>query len=293
MSEFNIRFRSNYLSGTLNVIVITPNPPEGADTEEYYNSDRKFPVLWMMHGGYGTFADRFVYSKAPRFAVERGMIMVAPVAPNSDFSNQPEVGEGFYFEDFFIKELVPFVKNRFHGSDDPKDNLIAGDSMGCAASWRYGLAYPNIFGHIGALCNEPLDYNYLEPYRGMTNDEFRALANREKIPTAYGIDSGVLHAKELNTICRFSTVGDFLDSYENTLTRFDEAAKNGTLSDVYLPGAFEKIWGAGLKNFKDHCEAMKVQNITFDLVDKPTHNAQFWDEAVERFLEHAGFHKEA
>lgn len=220
--------------------------------------------------------------------------MVAPIAPNSDFANQPEVGEGFYFEDFFIKELVPFVRKWFHGSADPKDNMITGCSMGCAASWRYGIAYPNIFGHIGALCNQPLDYSYLEPYRDLTNDQFRELTKTVHIHTVYGIDSQGLHAKELNNICRFETVGGFLDSIENTWTRFDEAVENGTLPDVFLPGSNEKQWGPGISKFQKHCEELGAKNVTFDLYEGiQTHNAKFWDYAVECFLEHSGFHKKA
>ncbi|MCD7790494.1 MAG: esterase family protein [Bacteroides thetaiotaomicron] len=291
MSELNIKFKSCYLSGYINVIITIPNASDGMDTTAFYSSNRTYPVLWMLHGGYGTVADWFTYRKTPRYVAERDMIMVAPIAPNMDFSNQAEVFEGFYFEDFFIKELIPFVRNWFHGSPDSQENLIAGDSMGCAASYRYGLAYPQIFGHVGALCNEPLDYSYLEPYRNLTKQEFRELAKRERIATAYGIDSGVLHAKELNMICRYATVGDFLDSYENTLARLDDGAKNGTLPDIFVPGSIEKKWGAGMSNFRKHCEEKNIKNVTFDLYDMPTHNSKFWDHSVELFLEHAGFHK--
>lgn len=291
MSEFYIKFRSKYIAGTTDVTIITPNPLTGEDVNDFYGTDRKFPVLWMLHGGYGCFADWVTYNKVPRYAAERNCIMVAPYAPNFDFANHPGVGEGFMFEDFFIKELVPFVRNWFHGSDDPEKNLISGNSMGCAASWRYGLTYPEIFGYVGPLCNQPLNYNYLEPYRNMTNKDFRELAGKEKIPTAYGIDSGFLHAKELTTICRYPTVGDFLDSIENTWARFDEAAASGKLPKIFLSGAIEKKWGPMMGMFKEHCDKLNIENITFDMYDQETHNSPFWEESVERFMEYAGLHK--
>ena len=292
MSEFNLKIRSAYLSGPVDVTVIAPGPRGGEDPAAFYRSDRTFPVLWMLHGGYSGFADWVTYDSVPRYAADRDVIMVAPVAPNSDFSNQPEIGEGFFFEDFFIQELVPMIRNWFHGSADPADNMISGNSMGCAAAWRYGLKYPEIFGHIGALSNQPLDYSYLEPYRGLTNLEFRELVKTVHVPTVYGIDSQGLHAKELNNICRFPTVGAFLDSIENTWARFDEAAANGKLQDVFLPGSIEKIWGPGISKFKEHCDRLGIDKVTFDLYEgRETHNAQFWDYAVECFLEHCGFHK--
>lgn len=291
MSENYIKFHSKYLSGPADVTIITPNPAQGEDPEEFYNSDQKFPVLWMLHGGYGSFADWITYNTVPRYAIERNCILVAPCAPNSDFANQPEVGEGYYFEDFFIKELVPFVRKWFHGSEDPAKNLISGNSMGCAASWRYGLKYPEIFGYIGPLCNQPLNYNFLEAYRGLTNAEFRALAGKERIPTAYGIDSGTIHAKELNTVCNYPTVGDFLDSVENTWAYFDKCAKAGTLSNVFISGGIEKKWGPLMGVFKKHCEELGCKNVVFDLHEGETHNSPFWEQSVERFMEFAGLKK--
>lgn len=291
MSEFNIKFRSKYLHATTDVTIIIPNAYTEGDVETLYARDSTYPVLWMLHGGYGCFADWVTYMKTPRYVAERNCIMVAPYAPNSDFANQPDVGEGYMFEDFFIKELVPFVRNWLHGSSDPAKNLISGNSMGCAACWRYGITYPEIFGYVGPLCNQPLNYNFLEPYRELNNKEFRALAAKEHIPTAYGIDSGGIHAKELSMVCRYPTVGDFLDSIENTWARFDEAADAGRLPKVFISGAIEKKWGPMMGLFKEHCEEKKITNITFDMYDQATHNSPFWEEATERFLEFAGIHK--
>lgn len=291
MSENYIKFHSKYLSGSADITIITPNPTKGEDPEEFYNSDRKFPVLWMLHGGYGSFADWITYNTVPRYAIERNCILVAPCAPNSDFANQPEVGEGYYFEDFFIKELIPFVRKWFHGSEDPAKNLISGNSMGCAAAWRYGLKYPEIFGYIGPLCNQPLNYSFLEDYRNLTNVEFRELAGKEHVPTAYGIDSGSIHAKELNTVCNYPTVGDFLDSVENTWAYFDKCVKAGTLPKVFVSGGIEKKWGPLMGVFKAHCEETGCTNVVFDLHEGETHNSPFWEQSVERFMEFAGLKK--
>lgn len=55
MSEFNIKFRSTYLSATIGITIITPNPGADEDPGAFY--DRTFPVLWALHGGYSGFAD--------------------------------------------------------------------------------------------------------------------------------------------------------------------------------------------------------------------------------------------
>lgn len=291
MSELYIKFRSKYLSSKIDVTIITPDAPEEVSPEDFLSGNREFPVLWLLHGGYGSFADWVTYNSVPRYAVERDTILVAPYAPNSDFANHPEVGEGYYFADFFLKELVPFVRHCLRGSSDPEKNLISGNSMGCAAAWRYGLLRPDIFGFVGPLCNQPLDYSFLEPYRAMTAAEFREYAAHENLPTAYGIDSGCLHAKELGTICTYPTVGAFLDSIENTLARFREAAAAGTLPKIFLSGAEEKQWGSMMSVFRQYVEENHIGNVTFDMYQCPTHNSPFWEQSVERFMEFAGLKK--
>lgn len=292
MSEFNIKFRSKYLSAPIDVAIITPVPTDDVDPEAYYNdSNLELPVVWLFQAGYSGFADWITYMKAPRYAVERNCILVAPHGPNCDYANQAAVGEGFYFEDFFLKELVPFVRTWFHGSRDPEKNLMAGSSMGCAATWRYGISYPEIFGYIAPIANQPLNYNYLEEYRGMSTIEFRELTKVKDIPTAYGIDLGRIHAKELGVICRYRTVGDFLDSIENTWARFEDAAQAGRLPKIYLTGAEEAAWGPGMTMFREYCEKNNVKNVTFDLYNCPTHNSAFVEEGLERFMEFAGLKK--
>lgn len=311
MSEFNIKLRSKYLSGVANVTVITPNPLEDSSPEDFYSSSKKYPVLWMLHGGRGCLADWITYNAVPRYAAERNVILVAPSAHNSDFNNQPEVGEGYYFYDFFIKELMPFIYNWFPASDKAEDNLISGNSMGAAATWRYGLMHPERFGYIAPLCNQPLDYSFLEKYRDLSNVEFRELSKKEKIPTAYGIDQGHIHTKELQLVCRYPTVNDFLNSIENTLPKFDDAAAKGKLPKIFLCGSEEKSWGSGMSRFKNHVEELGISNVTFNLYDpenessksnesstlqRPVigvHNSPFWEQSVEQFLEFAGIKKAA
>lgn len=291
MSEIYMKFRSRYLSGKVDVTFILPDAPGEASPEEFFEENREFPVLWLLHGGYGSFADWVTYNSVPRYAVERDTILVVPYAPNSDFANHPEVGEGYYFADFFLKELVPFVRQRLRGSADPARNLISGNSMGCAAAWRYGLLRPDLFGYVGPLCNQPLDYSFLEPYRDMAAEEFRAYAARNPLPTAYGIDSGHLHTKELGTICTYPTVGAFLDSMENTLARFKEAAAEGRLPKIFLSGAEEAQWGSMMGIFRRYVEENQIKNVTFDMYQCATHNSLFWEQSVERFMEFAGLKK--
>ncbi len=292
MSEIKMKFRSVYLDGVTDVDFILPNPDiEVRDSSGFYTASKKFPVLWILHGGYGTFADWITYGNIPRLAIERGVIIVAPNAPNSDFINQPNVGEGFYYEDFLLKELMPFVHNWLPGISDPQYNWLTGNSMGCAATWQYGIKHPGLFGAIAPLCNQPLDYAYLEPYRNMTSYEFRKFAGdkQNKVPAAYGFVGAPMHHKEINNICKYDTVGEYLETVENTLPRFWEAAEAGRLPRIFLPGGSAER-DKKLDNFRMQCEGKSI-DITFKMFNEYTHTAAFWDKGVELFLDYLGVKK--
>lgn len=291
MSEIFMKFRSNYLAGTTDVTIITPNPPIEANPDGFYESDKKYPVLWVFHGGYATFADWITYTNIARLAIQYNFILVAPNEPNQDFMNQPYVGEGFNYYDFFLKELMPWVYNTLPASKDPMKNYLAGNSMGTATTWQYGLLHPELFGYIAPLCNQPLDYRYLEPYRDMKYYEFREYAKNNHIPAAYGLFGAKMHTKELNAICKYPTVGDYLDSIENTWPRFEEAAKEGRLPQhIFLPCGSEKR-DQKIAEFRRLCDDLGVKNITFDYHDEFTHHADFWERSIAKFIEFIGLEK--
>ena len=64
-------------------------------------------------------------------------------ALNSDYVNWNGFATGFSMEDFMIQELVPFVRHWFPVSDAPKDNFIAGLSMGGRGALMLGLKWPS------------------------------------------------------------------------------------------------------------------------------------------------------
>lgn len=285
MSEYYIKFRSNYLDSTVDLTVIMPNPYVGHSPKRFYTSGKKFPVLWLLHGGKETLNDWVTYSYIPRLAIFKNVIIVAPSAPNSDFINQPLVGEGFNFSDCLYEELMPWIHNWFPASDKPKDNFLVGSSMGCEAVWRHGIAKPELFGCIAPLGSIPKDYRCLEAYRHVKNKEFRALATDGTIT---GPDGKCLSAREINSICKYNTIGDFLESIENTMPRFEEAAAEGKLPKIYFPNGVRNAGQEEVDEFLKKTKAIRGDQLFIDQVDAPFGTASFVEKAVEQFMNHVG-----
>ena len=52
------------------------------------------------------------------------------------------------FNEFVVKEVLAFVKERFNISDNPQENVIGGYSLGGLAASYMALKYPHVFGNV-------------------------------------------------------------------------------------------------------------------------------------------------
>lgn len=294
MTEFAINLKSTILSGQTDLSVIVPGPQSGESSKEFYSKQKKYSVLWLLHAGKGDRHDWLRNTTLSHMISDREVIAVMPNALNSDFANHPHFAHGYNFSDFFFEELMPFIYSSFPASEDPKDNFLAGVSMGGAATWMYGLQHSEKFAAIAPLSSAPKTYSFLEPYRALTATEFRAKAigDPKAFPAQSGNPEDGMHVKELNMITKYSTVGEFLDSPEHTWDRFREAAASGKLPRTYLPcgtscGPTDRSYERVLK-FKEGAEKLGVTNITFDFVPGYGHSFEFWQHIFPKVLEFFG-----
>jgi len=219
MSEYQVKLRSNYLDGVTDVDVILPNPFVGHDPEKFYASGKKYPVLWLLHGGRNKMDDWITYTSVPRLGIWRNIIIVAPHSENTGFMNHVSVGEGYRYMDFFFHELMPFIFNWFPSSARKEDNFFAGNDLGAQAVWRYGLLYPEKFIRICPIDTLPVSYEKLRSYESQKTSSF--------LEEDHG-----LSLREQNVMRNYETVGHFLASIENTKARYEES---NLLPQVFLP----------------------------------------------------------
>lgn len=287
MSEYAINLRSSILCGPTDLSVIVPNPPAGGNAKEFYTSNKKYKVLWLLHGGMGDRHDWLRNTNIACHAQEREVILVIPNALNSDFANHPQFADGYNFSDFFFDELMPFIYNWFPASDDPKDNFLAGFSMGGAATWMYGLHHPEKFQGIAPLSSSPRNYAFLEPYRYRSSGEFyaTAMADRMAFPSGYGNPKNGMLLKEINMIAKYPTVGDFLDSYECSWERFREVAAAGKLPKTYVACGVEDRSYQKVLAFKKFAEELGVNTIVYDFVPNEGHSFECWNSVLPNMLD--------
>lgn len=289
MTECNINLFSVYLHGPVNVTVLLPSPdPSDASPAALYQSGARYPVLWLLHAGNGDRNDWARYTSLYRLMANRKAIVVMPDGLNSDFYDQPQFGEGYAYGDFFFKELMPFVQGWLPALDAREDNCLAGVSMGAMAVWTLALAQPERFGKIAPLSALPRNYGYLEQYRAMSGGAFRALAEKDRtaFPAGFGNPRNGIWPKEINMICKYPTVGDFLDSQENTGPRFRFRAERKELPQtIFMLGGEED---AGFADFLKEAEELHVRVRAQRSPGRGGHGFEYWDGYLPAMLEAFG-----
>lgn len=111
---------------------------------------RKYPVLYLLHGYSDDQTGWVQFGEVKRIADEAissgkaaPMIIVMPDAKKTFYVNR---ADGKYsYEDYFIKELIPFVEKNYPVKAKKEFRAVAGLSMGGYGTFLYALKHPETF----------------------------------------------------------------------------------------------------------------------------------------------------
>lgn len=116
----------------------------------YETSNRRYPVLYLLHGGGGDHSDwiqlgnvQAIADTSVRAGKAEPMIIVMPDAGTTFYLNHIR-GE-YQYEDYFIKELIPHIDKSYRSRPEKRLRAIAGLSMGGFGSLLYSLHHPELF----------------------------------------------------------------------------------------------------------------------------------------------------
>jgi putative tributyrin esterase len=103
----------------------------------------RLPVVYLLHGGGGSFRDWSNYSDSARFA-ERGLILVMPEGDESYYVNAAERPQDRY-EDYIVNDLIADVESKFPVAAGRSTRAIAGVSMGGFGAVKLALSHRDLF----------------------------------------------------------------------------------------------------------------------------------------------------
>lgn len=119
----------------------------------YESSERRYPVLYLLHGGgdhpsrHRSWIQSVEMQRITDKAIDEGtaapMIIVMPDAEMTYYMNN--VSGKYQFEDFFIKELIPYIEKNYRCLPEKNYRTIGGLSMGGYGSLLYSMHHPELF----------------------------------------------------------------------------------------------------------------------------------------------------
>jgi S-formylglutathione hydrolase FrmB len=143
----SVVLKSNILKKDLKLNVYLP--------PNYATAQNRFPVVYLLHGMMQNYADWVGKGDASRTAdslITKGampeMIIVMPDAGNTFFVNS---ADGYNYEDYFFKELIPYIDSTYKTRASRDYRSIAGLSMGGYGAILYSLKYSDVFSVCAAF----------------------------------------------------------------------------------------------------------------------------------------------
>ncbi len=149
------------------------------------NPEEHYPILYLLHGlsdnerawmdkgQMDSVADELMNSNEAD-----KMVIVMPCAGGADIRNVWNGYfnmEGWNYEDYFFKELLPTVEQKYRAGGKREQRAIAGLSMGGGGSVNYALRHPEMFSACYAMSAWLGSNNLLRPSGKRATDKFSLL----------------------------------------------------------------------------------------------------------------------
>lgn len=134
-----------------------------------YSEDESYPVLYLLHGYYNNedwmASDDVELKRILGNLINCGkakeMIVVMPYifcSPDKEECTEMNLENSLCYDNFvndLLKDLKPFIDQRFSVKTGKENTAIAGFSMGGREAIYIGIKHPEIFGYVGAVCPAP------------------------------------------------------------------------------------------------------------------------------------------
>ncbi len=117
---------------------------------DYAKSERHYPVLYLLHGYTDHYPAWVSYTNLVQYARGCEEIIVMPEGDNGFYTNShsdPELA----WEDFLIRDLIPYIDSHYRTLASRQGRAIAGLSMGGYGAMKLGLKYPRMFAAVASL----------------------------------------------------------------------------------------------------------------------------------------------
>lgn len=117
---------------------------------DYASSPSHYPVLYLLHGLWGTENDWTARTSVSKFVRELPLIVVMPQADDSWYTNSATIPSAKY-EDYLLSDLIKEIDSHYRTIASREGRFIAGLSMGGYGAVKAGLRHPEMFFAVGGF----------------------------------------------------------------------------------------------------------------------------------------------
>jgi len=226
----------------------------------YFKSQKRYPVLYLLHGLFGHHDDWTTRTNLAEYAASYDLIIVTPEGNDSWYVDSASVPTDQY-ESYFLQELIPDVDARYRTIKDRRARGVAGLSMGGYGALKYGLKYSDYFAFAGSLSGALDPANRSEEHPGFAWEILRP-----SLTAAFGpVNSRTRQVNDLHQIARNFTAADI-----------------ASLPYLYFDCGLEDGF---LATNRDLAEIFLAKKIVHQYRQLPGgHNWQYWDRQVREIL---------
>ena len=269
MSILTYTFESQYLNNNTQITVILPDKPQNIMPADFYRTEKKYKVLWLLHGTSGDHTDWVRRTNIETYATEKNLVVVMPSALNSNYSNWNDCMLGYHMYDYLTKELMPLVYGWLPVSEKREDNFIAGLSMGGRGALKYAVNHPEKFAAAAILSATAMDLSTIGP----DNPSPLLCSANPRIQ---------------NTLRNAGGLDAFINSNENVWKILDEKAGTGELPRLmFACGDKDTLVYDLFCKFRTHAEEINL-DVYFFVQPGYRHEWRFWDLAIQEAIRFFG-----
>lgn len=226
----------------------------------YFKSNKRYPVLYLLHGLFGRHDDWITRTNLAQYAAAYDLIIVTPEGKDGWYVDSATVPADKY-ESYLLRELLPDVDARYRTIKDRRARGVAGLSMGGYGALKYGLKHRDYFAFAGSMSGALDPANRTEEHPG-----FGWNILRPSISTAFGPpDSPARQLNDLHQIARNLTAADI-----------------SSLPYLYFDCGLDDGF---LATNRELAEILVAKKIAHQYRQLPGgHDWQYWDRQVQEIL---------
>lgn len=135
---------SKAMNRNVKTVLITPST--------YAGSDKKFPVVYLLHGAFGNYANWVTRVPHIKELAERLQVMI--VCPDGGYTSwyyDSPIDPSYQFETFVAVEVPQYIDMHYRTIATRKGRAITGLSMGGHGGFFLGYRHADTFGAIGSM----------------------------------------------------------------------------------------------------------------------------------------------